>query len=101
MSLLNCSCHVKFPNSFTPNGDGVNETFRCYSLCDFKKYELSIFDRWGERVYYTESPEASWNGKVRGKAAPSETYKYTLVYQSVDPFDQEEHQVKGSIYLIR
>lgn len=66
------------PNVFSPNGDGVNDTFK---IVDFSgSWELMIFDRWGSLVYATQQAEgASWNGvNIQGKEVDTGVYFYTL-----------------------
>jgi len=69
-------------NVFTPNGDGQNDEF-LLEVVNHKVYELKIFNRWGERVFYTNNPLIGWNGKLDnvGKDFPSGTYYYVLSYQ--------------------
>ena len=62
---------------------------------------MLIFNRWGEIVYSTNNPLAAWDGNVGGKLAESGSYTYKIIYQSFDPFDQEEHEVLGGLTLIR
>jgi gliding motility-associated-like protein len=56
---------VYVPNSFTPNEDGTNDVFlpQMTSGFDPKSYELWVFNRWGEVVFYTNDPQAGWDGK--------------------------------------
>ncbi len=57
------------PDSFTPNGDGINDCFRlCGNGIDPNVFNLSVYDRWGNRVYYTEyfNPEVGCNGCSAG-----------------------------------
>ena len=56
---------VYVPNSFTPNEDGTNDVFlpQMTSGFDPKSYELWVFNRWGEVVFYTNDPQAGWDGQ--------------------------------------
>ena len=66
------------PNVFTPNGDGVNESFNV-SVVGQKEdeFELLIFDRWGNRLFYTQNPSDGWDGKYpNGKEVPQDIYMY-------------------------
>jgi gliding motility-associated-like protein len=53
------------PNAFTPNGDGVNDKFAPEGE-GFLYYDLSIFDRWGNKIYYTTDIKQGWDGKANG-----------------------------------
>ncbi|MFM7021762.1 MAG: PKD domain-containing protein [Flavobacteriales bacterium] len=52
------------PNSFTPNGDGINDFFvPQWHMMNESTYHLMVFDRWGELIYETYDPYAYWNGR--------------------------------------
>lgn len=90
-------CYI--PNAFTPDGDGINETFGPIGL-GFADFEFSIFNRWGEMIYYTKDPKQPWDGvDRRGKmVAPSGIYHYEL--KILDEF-KESHYYVGWLALIR
>lgn len=70
---------VKLPNAFSPNGDGKNECFgitRYGSL--LQQVDLSVYNRWGQRVFHTTDPANCWNGKFNGKLQPTGGYAYVL-----------------------
>jgi gliding motility-associated-like protein len=72
------------PNAFTPNGDGKNDVFK--GLGSFtqgmKSFSLSIWSRWGGRVFETDDPEQGWNGRKEnvGGLLPAGVYIYQLEY---------------------
>lgn len=54
------------PNAFSPqNADGINDFFTGYGI-GIEKFEMWIFDRWGERLYYTDDITKGWDGKAKG-----------------------------------
>ncbi|MCW3075429.1 MAG: hypothetical protein JWO32_38 [Bacteroidetes bacterium] len=55
------------PNAFTPNGDGVNDVFQPKGF-GIVKYELNVFDRWGEKIFSTNKFEEGWAGNYRGRS---------------------------------
>ncbi len=77
------SFKLAIPDVFTPNGDGVNDTFLIQGA-SVARFDLRIFDRWGEVVYRAEDqalPESgleSWDGTVGGIRVPPGTYAYQL-----------------------
>ncbi len=63
------------PNAFTPNQDGTNELFLPKGLgWDVTRYQLEIFDRWGERIFITNEYNKGWDGKVGGVIVKQDTY---------------------------
>jgi gliding motility-associated-like protein len=69
---VDCEADVYVPNTFSPNGDGINDVFRPFGK-DFRVLELSVYDRWGRRHHRGAAP---WDG---GRAAPG-VYVYRLSY---------------------
>ena len=67
------------PNVFTPNADGLNDTFRVVGA-DHERYELSVFNRWGERIFNSTDPEKAWDGTYKNRPVPDGTYVYFLRY---------------------
>ncbi|MCB9169877.1 MAG: choice-of-anchor L domain-containing protein [Flavobacteriales bacterium] len=63
------------PNSFTPNGDGINDLFRP-SVTGVREYQLRIFDRWGELLFQSEDPSEPWDGVFAGAVVSSGVYVY-------------------------
>jgi gliding motility-associated-like protein len=73
---------VYVPNAFTPNNDGLNDAFRVEGV-DPRDFRLEIFDRWGERVFYSEDPAVPWIGDVDGGAhyAADGLYVWRMVHR--------------------
>ena len=69
---------VFIPNSFTPNGDGLNETFELKGFDDCGEYLLTIFDRWGKVIYITSDMSQYWDGTYGGNDVKFGTYVYVL-----------------------
>lgn len=88
---------VYVPNTFTPNGDGLNDIFfaRGFGISNLK---ISIFDRWGERVFSGANEEEGWDGTVRGTSGETGTYSWILEYTT----DKGRWQQKsGHVTLVR
>jgi gliding motility-associated-like protein len=67
------------PNTFTPDEDSNNDVFLpIITLEEFNSYELTIFDRWGARIYISDDETEGWNGRHLGKDCPVGTYVWTL-----------------------
>ncbi|MBR9922537.1 MAG: PKD domain-containing protein [Bacteroidetes bacterium] len=92
------SCAVFFPNAFSPNADGLNDSFGpLYENCPPENYRLLIFNRWGAMVYESDNPEEKWDGKIGGKASPSGVYVWKAVY-SLEGASKEDY---GDLLLVR
>ena len=93
------SCFIAVPSAFTPNGDGLNDFL--YPLKAYKSSNLSfsIFNRFGQRVFYSNSWLSKWDGKLNGIPQDPGTYVWTLDYINIE---SGKHVVeKGTTILIR
>ncbi len=93
------SCFITVPTAFTPNNDGLNDYL--YPLVAYKatKLQFSVYNRFGERVFYSENWEDKWNGRYKGKDADVGTYVWILRFTNSDTGKQTEQ--KGTSILIR
>ncbi|NOQ28449.1 MAG: PKD domain-containing protein [Bacteroidales bacterium] len=88
---------IKFPNAFTPNGDGLNDTFKPVSK-GVISYEMYIYNRWGELIFTTKDLDAGWNGKMNGDYAKPDVY----VWKAEGKFTNgRSFELAGDITLIR
>ncbi|TVR78528.1 MAG: PKD domain-containing protein [Chitinophagaceae bacterium] len=85
------------PNIFSPNGDGINDEFEVFTG-GVRTFYLSVFDRWGSKIFESEDPNISWNGKLNGIQVPQGVYVF---YIRVTFQDGENISKKGSITLVR
>jgi len=92
------NCYIWFPCAFTPNGDGLNDVFRPQLMFNhFLGYELSIFNRWGERVFHTLDYTQGWDGFYNGIAQDIDTYYYVAYYD----LNGKPQMATGDLELIR
>lgn len=91
-------CTFSYPNAFTPNGDGLNDGWHpiTYGNADF--YLLSVYNRWGQRIFISSDPRARWDGTFNGKESEIGTYHYYLRAKCVTG---HEENTKGSFILVR
>jgi len=66
------------PNTFTPNGDGINDRWDIQHLSDFSDCTVQVFSRYGQPVYSSIGYGAPWNGTYRGATLPAGTYYYVI-----------------------
>lgn len=89
-----------FPNVITPNGDRVNDEFRASTdPALISDYELSVYDRWGSRVFQTSDAHAGWDGTTAGDRQNTDgVYFYTasFVHECVGLVER-----RGSVTVIR
>lgn len=73
---------VGFPNAFSPNNDGVNDSFGPMTLpeMNFAKFDMQIYNRWGRMVYATSTADQSWDGRIDGIPAEVGSYRYQVHY---------------------
>ena len=69
---------IKIPNAFTPNGDGVNDTWIIENINAFPDHYIQVFNRWGQLVYLGRHGDAPWDGTYNGKALPTAPYLYIV-----------------------
>ncbi len=71
--------NVFIPNTFTPNGDGVNDVFNIKGLgLKATGYSMELFDRWGHSMYVTKDVTKGWDGTVKGQPAQDGVYIYKI-----------------------
>ncbi len=86
------------PNAFSVNNDGLNEYYVIpKNSKDLRLARLTIYNRWGEKVFTTTDPEVSWDGSVNGQAAQLEAYVYICQYMCGYNF----YQQTGTVTLIK
>lgn len=88
---------VAIPTIFTPNGDGLNDEICIQNQHCVETFELAIYNRWGELVFYTNNPNECWDGSFRGQPAPIGVYAFKVFANANGLFLEES----GNISLIR
>ncbi|MBT8310600.1 MAG: gliding motility-associated C-terminal domain-containing protein [Flavobacteriaceae bacterium] len=99
--LLVENCPPRVPEGFSPNDDGINDSFFIDGLRDiFENYELFIYNRYGTLIYQGNNSIPDWNGTAnkglnnKGKSLPVGTYFYVLNLN-----DPDFRPLKGWVYL--
>ncbi|HEX6427563.1 MAG TPA: PKD domain-containing protein [Niastella sp.] len=69
---------VKVPNAFSPNGDGINDTWVITNLTDYQGNVVEVFNRYGQRVLYSNGYGTPWDGRVHGNPLPVGVYYYII-----------------------
>jgi gliding motility-associated-like protein len=98
INVTSKNCTLWFPTAFSPNGDGKNDkAYLMGTHIGITDYELAIYNRWGQRVFYAEGTKEGWDGTTNGVPQPMGTYHYYIKYE----YNRSEYKMKGDITLIR
>lgn len=89
---------VNIPNAFTPNKDGTNDTFKPIITREITNYSFAIFNRYGQKIFATNSYSTGWDGTFKGIAQPRNSYIYILSFKDNNG---ELMEYKGTVTLIR
>jgi gliding motility-associated-like protein len=86
---------VHIPNAFSPNADGINDSWNIPNLVDYPGATIEVFNRYGQKVYYSSGYSRPWDGTMNGKPLPLATYYYVIVLKNgFEP-------ITGSITIIK
>jgi gliding motility-associated-like protein len=86
---------LEIPNTFTPNGDGVNDTWVIPDLDTYPGATVDIFTRYGQKVFHSNGYGVPWDGTNNGKPLPQGVYYYII------KTNYTEKPLSGTITIIR
>ena len=86
------------PNAFSPNGDGYNDVWEVFTNTAINYFEVSIYNRWGEKVYESNNQTQGWDGRYKGELQTPQNFVYTL---NVVLQNGERRTLKGSLLLMK
>ena len=89
--------NIYLPTAFTPNNDGLNDCFGIKYLGQVSNLHFSIYNRWGQRVFYTTNPGQCWDGNIKGVKQKSDVYIYQISATTICGTVFK----KGTVLLIR
>ena len=97
--LLSCDpTSIFVPNTFTPNGDGVNDKLYVRSKTLAQLEYFRVFNRWGGVVFETTNVSEGWDGNINGKLADDGVYVYQVSGKCESGYDVATN---GTVTLIR
>jgi gliding motility-associated-like protein len=104
-----CSPKFAIPQAFFPskNTSGMDpDRYKDLTFRPFTKYvknlQFTVFNRWGEVIFYTEDPTEGWDGTYRGELMPTGTYPWTCIYDPQDPDDAiGRRREKGAVTILK
>ena len=89
---------VYVPDSFTPNNDGLNDIFIPVTN-DVENYVLTVFSKWGDKLFESNETYSGWNGWYQGGICPNDVYAYLIRYQNKG--ESVTRMLSGKVTLIK
>jgi gliding motility-associated-like protein len=86
---------ISVPNSFSPNGDGINDQWVIPNLSDYTNCKVEVFNRYGQLVFQSSGYGKSWDGHYNGHPVPFATYYYIIT------LSHGFQPVTGSVTIVR
>ena len=86
---------LNIPNAFSPNGDGINDTWVIPYIEDYPQCEVSVFNRYGQPVFQSRGYTQPWDGRMKGAPLPVGTYYYVIDLKG------GRRKMSGSITLLK
>jgi gliding motility-associated-like protein len=86
---------VYVPNTFTPNRDGINDTWEILNIEQYPNCKVQIFNQWGNLVFTSDGYKQQWDGSYKGQELPLATYYYII------QLDNKEKPLSGSVTIVK
>ncbi|MFB9865004.1 Ig-like domain-containing protein [Rufibacter immobilis] len=86
---------LKIVNAFSPNGDGINDTWAVPELRFYNDVEVQVFDRSGVRIFHTTNPEQGWDGRNQNGKVLAGTYLYIIHVKDIN------YVKKGTVTILK
>lgn len=102
-SLRIISLAITLPSAFSPNGDGLNDTFGPIGPDEgISDFSLKVFNRWGQKVWEAISLKDEWNGTFNGQISPSGIYSWQMSFNVIGNISfTGKAQYKGNVTILR
>ena len=90
---------LEFPNAFSPNGDGTNDTFKAKEgWRNIVEFKAIIVNRWGQKLYEWTDPAGEWDGKYKGHDVLDGVYFLQVIAKGADG---KEYHIRKDVNLLR
>ncbi|MFN8236888.1 MAG: gliding motility-associated C-terminal domain-containing protein [Chitinophagales bacterium] len=89
---------IFIPTAFSPNNDGVNDCFGILSPPVLSEFKMNIFNRWGEKVFESDSPALCWDGTFKGSDAMVDSYIYVIQFRC---YNGKLLSKKGAVTIVK
>jgi gliding motility-associated-like protein len=93
-TLVKVYQQLYIPNAFTPNGDGLNDTWEIETLQAYPGAEVKVYNRFGQIVFDNQGSNIGWDGRFRGEPLPAGVFVYVIDLKNKMP------AIKGTVTLI-
>ncbi len=88
---------IHIPEAFTPNGDGINDTWELRGMENYPEAEVSVYNRWGNAIFFGKgSNQRAFDGKFNGEAVPAGVYVYVIKTQASNGYI-----FRGSVMVLK
>jgi gliding motility-associated-like protein len=92
---VNVLKEISFPNSFSPNGDGINDVWEIKNFSNYPGSKLSVYNRYGSLIFQSYANGSVWDGKFKGQSLPTGTYYYVITLK-----DKKSSVFTGEITIL-
>ena len=89
---------LEMPNAFSPNGDGINDTYHVKKYQNITEFRALIFNRWGQCLYTWNEIDGFWDGTYKGRPVKDGVY---FVRVRAKGGDGKEYDIKKDVNLLR
>lgn len=98
ISIKPGNCHLYLPNTFTPNNDAINDVFRVIKPFTVVSFGLSVYNRFGEKVFETNDMKRGWDGRFKGELQPAGAYAWKI---EIEEKNKSPYALRGIVMLLR
>ena len=98
INIVACDAEIELPNIFTPNRDGINDNFIPILYKGILRSTMSIYDRWGNKIFTTDQPEIGWDGYKDGVLCSDQTCFWIMQYTTNK---NESKELKGFLTIAK
>ncbi|MBS1600856.1 MAG: gliding motility-associated C-terminal domain-containing protein [Bacteroidetes bacterium] len=95
ITVLDAPSKIQVPNAFSPNGDGINDTWVITNLSAYPGATVDVFNRYGQLVFHSENNSKAWDGTFNGQSLPLATYYYVIDLKN------NEKKIGGSVTIFK
>ena len=98
INVEDCNYYLWLPDAFTPNSDGLNDTFDAIGI-GITEYHIYIYTRWGQLIFEGNDINDSWDGRYKGEKVQMGVYSYLIRFKTT--LDTRERTRSGIVTVVR